>query len=414
MHHYTAKNLALFLLMIVLITVFPAVSLGQPAEPKITAEAAVLMDMRTGQILWSKNEGNRQTPASTTKILTALLAIEKGQLTDLVTASNEATRVYGTKVYLQPEEKQTLEDLLYAMMLNSANDAAMAVAEHIGGTIEDFSRLMNEKARELGAVDSNFANPHGLTDNKHYTTARDLAIITRAAMKNATFRKIVSTKTREWRPGDPKTELVRLYNINKLLTSYSGVTGVKTGYTSEAGQCLVASASRYGQEYIAVMLGSSGSAIWNDASQLLDYAFDNYQSLELAGDKQVATRIEVDGVPLAIRTAGDFQFLMNKNSPVVPTQEIFITQLKPPVAQGQTVGELIFKIGERQIGRVNLVAGNKVDKKISLVQLWLKFTYLVSGLILFTLVVIWFRRRQRRFKFTARRGLRYERYRSYE
>ncbi|MHB1419668.1 MAG: D-alanyl-D-alanine carboxypeptidase family protein [Bacillota bacterium] len=414
MNRLATKILILILIISAMITSFPVITLAQPEEPKLTAEAAVLMDARTGRVLWSNNKDVQLAPASTTKILTALISIEKGKLTDQVTTSDGATRVEGTKVYLQPGEKQTLEDLLYAMLLNSANDAAMAIAEHIGGNVEEFTRMMNEKARALGAVHSNFANPHGLTDSKHYTTAYDLALIARAAMKNETFRKIVATRDREWRPGDPKTQLVRLYNINKLLYRYSGITGVKPGYTSEAGQCLVASASREGQEFISVVLNSSGAAVWSDATELLDYGFDNYRSLELVGNSHAITKVDVEGVPLEIKTAGEFRFLMDKNLPIVPKQEVLLLPFKPPVKLGQPVGELIFTLEGKQIGRVSLVAGNNIPKKFSLMQLWLRFTYLFFGMIVLILLVRLLKRRQRKFGFASSHAQRYERLRRYE
>jgi len=211
--------------------------------------------------------------ASTTKVMTALLAIEQGKLSDTVVCSENAFGISGTSIYLQQGEARTLEEMLLGLMLSSGNDAAVAIAEHIGGTHDGFVEMMNARAREIGAMNTHFANPHGLPDDSHYTTAFDLALIAREAMENETFRRIVSTK-RASIPWEGRTYKRQLNNKNKLLSVYEGATGVKTGFTSKAGRCLVFGARREGLELIGTVLGCSD---WFDeAARLMDACYEKY------------------------------------------------------------------------------------------------------------------------------------------
>ncbi|MHB8758445.1 MAG: D-alanyl-D-alanine carboxypeptidase family protein, partial [Bacillota bacterium] len=175
----------------------PSLVVAAPSPPAVHADAAILMDLRTGQVLYSMRPDAREYPASTTKILTGIIALELGRLDDLVTVNDDVRKADGTSIYLEPGEQETLRDLLYAMFLNSANDAAVAVADYIAGNTTDFARLMNAVAAKAGATKSNFVNPNGLVDKNHYTTARDLALIARYAMHNPTFAAMVSTRTHD-------------------------------------------------------------------------------------------------------------------------------------------------------------------------------------------------------------------------
>ena len=240
------------------------------AELKIAAKAAALMNARTSKILWAQNQDLRLPPASTAKILTALVVLDHSRTSDVVTIRAEALRVSGATTQLRAEEKLFVGDLLHAMLLGSGNDAATALALHTGGSIENFVQRMNHKAHTLGAVRSRFFNPTGMPHANQVTTAHDLALITKTALENSEFRKIVGKRTYQWRS---KGWQGTIKNSNKLLSSYSGAIGVKTGNTREAGYCLVAAAQRDGQTYIAVVLNSQGEAVWRDGRQLLDYAF---------------------------------------------------------------------------------------------------------------------------------------------
>jgi D-alanyl-D-alanine carboxypeptidase (penicillin-binding protein 5/6) len=240
------------------------------AERNMVAKAAVLMEMQTGKILWAKNKDLPRPPASTAKILTAFVTIDGARLKEIVTVTVAATTNKSSAVSLQGGEQLAVQDLLYALLLQSSNDAALALASHVGGSTPKFVQLMNQKARSLGALHSHFLNPTGLPQRGQVTTARDLAVITKAALANPEFRQIVATKSYPWK--SLKWEGV-LENSNELLKSYDGAIGVKTGNTREAGHCLVAAAQRGDETLIAVVLGSQEKAVWQDAKNLLDYGF---------------------------------------------------------------------------------------------------------------------------------------------
>ena len=223
--------------------------------PDVSAKSAILIEASTGEVIWSENPDQRLPMASTTKIMTALVAIESGDVKRTVSISPLAVGVEGSSVYLYANEKMTLEDLIYAMLLESANDAAAAIAIEVGGSIEGFADMMNERASSLGLSNTHFENPHGLDGETHYTTARELAIIAREAYSNEILKGIFSTYKKTIPLNE--TEGVRLLiNHNKLLKSYDGATGIKTGFTKKSGRCLVSAAERDGLEFIAVTLNA--------------------------------------------------------------------------------------------------------------------------------------------------------------
>ena len=237
---------------------------------RIAAKAAVLMNAQTGNILWAKDKDLRLPPASTAKILTASVVLDQSRIEDFVTIPAEALRVSGANTNLKAGEKLTVDDSLHAMLLGSGNDAAVALALHAGNSIDGFVERMNQKARKLGALRSRFFNPTGMPHPQQVTTAHDLALITKSALENPDFHKIVSVKTYAWKSARWQGTLK---NSNHLLSTYSGAVGVKTGNTREAGYCLVAAARRGSQTYIAVILKSQEKAVWQDAKKLLDYGF---------------------------------------------------------------------------------------------------------------------------------------------
>lgn len=282
------KYLCKFIIAIFLFNAFYIISYAD--SPSISAESAIVIDLKTGRVLYEKNSEKQLPMASTTKILTALVAMENGDLDGLVKVSDETTNIEGSSIYLKAGETMTLRDLLYGLMLCSGNDAACTIAKHIGGgSIEKFIQMMNEKAYDIGAFNSLFKNPHGLHDSNHYTTAHDLALITQEAMKNDTFKKIVGTKL--WiaeREGD---RYKYFYNKNKVLSQYTGGTGVKIGYTRAAGRCLVASGKKDNMEVICVVLNDSN---WfNDAYRLMDYAFNKYEPFKVINKNQIFKTIEI-------------------------------------------------------------------------------------------------------------------------
>ena len=236
------------------------------AMPEVTAQAAIVSDVASGQILAEKNAHQRLAPASTTKIATALVALQKGQLEEQVIV-HESALMGEAQMGLSPGQVVTLEELLYGLLLRSGNDAATATAQHFGGSVDGFVEMMNQKAKDLGLTDTHFVNPHGLDAPDHYSSAYDLMMIARQALADPTFAEIVSTQEYTFRGR-------RLSNRNELLGNYPGADGVKTGTTPGAGECLVASATREGHQVLVVVLGSEDR--YGDASTLLDYYFDNY------------------------------------------------------------------------------------------------------------------------------------------
>ncbi len=237
----------------------------------LSARAAVLIDGKSGKVLFEKNKDERLPMASTTKIMTGLLACESKKMKKVVTVSPVASGTEGSSLWLEPGEKQTLENLTYGLMLRSGNDAAVAIAEYLGGSTEAFALMMNERAKKIGVQNTGFQNPNGLDAEGHFTTAYDLALISREAMKNKKFRKIVSTKSKTipWESSEWDRSLT---NHNKMLWRYEGCNGIKTGFTKKSGRCLVTSAKRGKTELICVTLNAPDD--WNDHTKMLDYGFE--------------------------------------------------------------------------------------------------------------------------------------------
>ncbi len=241
------------------------------------AKAAIILDAKSGAVLFEKNRNIRLPMASTTKVMTALVVIENSNPDDIITVSKKSASTEGSSIYLKEGEKISVIDLLYGMLLESGNDAANALAEGCFGSIEACCSKMNEKAHDLGLIDTHFESPSGLDSENHYTTAHELAIISSAAMKNHLFRTIVSTEQHTTSTG----EKARFFsNHNRLLRTFEGAVGIKTGYTSKSGRCLVSCAAKDGEEYIAVTLHDS--ADWQDHKDMLSFAFGHYDSCEIA------------------------------------------------------------------------------------------------------------------------------------
>ena len=235
----------------------------------VVAQSAAVVDSYSGDFLFAKNENAKQYPASSTKILTAIIVIESGDLDHLVTVDLADTKVEPSSLGLKPGEQYTRRQLLYGLLLKSANDVAMVLARDNAGSIPTFSEKMNLRAAQLGATSSHFVNPHGLHDPNHYTTAHDLVLIGRAAMQQPLFREIVSTIYYTWKA--PSGQIDQLRNHNRLLRHFAGCNGLKTGYTRIAQQVLVSSALRGGHEVISVVLHTDKPGIWDDSKALLSY-----------------------------------------------------------------------------------------------------------------------------------------------
>ncbi len=263
----------------------------EQAPPPVSAQTAILVEANSGEVLYEKNADQKAYPASITKIITALLAIESGKLDNKVKISGNAAGVEGSSIYLEPGEVIPLRDLVYGLMLRSGNDAAIAISEEIGGSTGSFVIMMNKRARELGAFNTNFVNPNGLHNPEHYTTARDMALIAAAAMKNPEFKKVAGAKSWVANRGEGKYNY--FYNKNKVVYQYSGGNGIKIGYTKAAGRTLVASSERDGMELICVVMNAPD---WfNDTYKLMDYAYSQYETSQIMTAQQPVKAVKIWG-----------------------------------------------------------------------------------------------------------------------
>lgn len=326
-------------------------------QPVVSADAAVLMDINTGQVLYAKNPFKRRPPASTTKIMTGLLALEYGDLKTPVIVSKRAARTGGSSMYLQAGQTLPMSDLLYGALLSSGNDACEAIAEHIAGGIESFARIMNMRALAIGAMDTHFVNPHGLPDDEHYITAYDLALIGREAFRNRVFADIVSTKTKNVDfPGDNNDR--RLKNTNRLLWKYQWAEGVKTGTTGAAGPCLVSAAVKDNRQLLAVVLYSGNR--WDDSIEMFEYGFNRfeYQQVAVSAAEFGSYRVlngNRDVVPVAY--SGDLGILVPRDDPkALETRVTLNSYLTAPIAKGQILGSVSYLVNNSVAGTVDLVS----------------------------------------------------------
>ncbi|NCO66399.1 MAG: D-alanyl-D-alanine carboxypeptidase [Candidatus Aquicultor secundus] len=343
----------------------PPVAYAEGLEPKIEAPSAIVIDAKTGDILWEKNADEKHPIASTTKIMTAIIAIENKSLGETVTAGSDVLGTDGYGFEIPVGEKMRLEDFLYALLLYSANDAAVAVADYVGGSIDVFARMMNIQAKDIGANNTNYVNPHGLPVKGHpsnYSTARDLAKIARYAMKNKTFQNIVATRKRNLsRFGTGKRTIVE--NRNRLLWSYPAADGVKTGYTKEAGHCLVSSARRGDVQVISVVLGAATSeALFIESASLLEYGFGCFEKKRLLSKGKVYQTVRVGyGQTIDLTAASDIDGYIRRSRDI----EIKTTtqsDIKLPVKKGATLGMItVFQSG-KPVATVDLVVKQTLKK----------------------------------------------------
>ena len=331
--------------------------------PNVTATSAIVIEASTGHVIYARNPDGPMFPASTTKIMTLILALERGGLDEIVTVGENAFNTQGSTLWLDTGERIPLQDLLYGMMMVSANDASVAIAEHIDGNVANFAAHMTQRAKELGATNTNFTNPHGLPDDNHYTSARDLALITLHGLKLSGFEQIVTTT--EMAFGwihDDNNKTIR--TENQLLWTYNGCNGVKTGYTERAGRCVVCSAKRNGIQLISVVL--DGLYMWNDSIILLDYGFENVSTETLVkSDEVIKTLPIISGrrKSMPVKTAGEIIVPVFKNHDAYEIQYDMPEVLNAPITNGETIGKVRVIIDGREIATTDIVTTADVEQK---------------------------------------------------
>ncbi len=322
----------------------------------VSARHAVLIEADSGDIVYDKDAYSIAPMASTTKIMTALLAIESGKLDNTVVISSEAVGIEGSSIYLKEGERLTLYQLVQALLLESANDAATAIAIYVGGSYDNFIEMMNVKARQLGLDNTHFTNPHGLDDKEHYTTAYDLARLALHAMKNPKFEEIASTKKAVIPLSDDGSRV--LVNHNKLLKMYEGAIGVKTGFTKRCGRCLVSCAERDGVRLICATLNAPND--WNDHKSLLDFGFSQYESITLAEAGDYTLSLDCiggeKGTVLCSNYEGLRVTLKNGSRDKIRAVTEYDRLLSAPIKQGDKVGRILFYCGDEIIGECKLYA----------------------------------------------------------
>ncbi len=400
------KYIFLPLFILILLFIFFSTSFAND-DLNIYSPSCILIDSDSGKILFEKNAYTKMYPASTTKIMTAILVLEKCNLNEIVTVSDNAVSLTSvpesyTRANIKSGEKLSIEDLLNVLLIPSANDAAIALAEHVSGTVEEFSKLMNLKAKEIGCTNTNFVNPNGVHNDNQFTTAYDMALIGKYAMKNEKFREIVSKTsctlpiTNMYDKDDRKFN-----NTNELLTSndyyYQYTTGIKTGYTDSAKNCIVASCKKDDYEFIVVILGANKiSARQNDRAHdcitLFNYALENYGEKIVSTPETIIKQIEIES---SNNTKNTLDIVVEKEIKVTTAQdistivpEITINEnLQAPILKGSVVGKISYTI-DNVTYTSNLISGNNILDSDILPQVFSLLLFILLLLIFMTILKI--------------------------
>lgn len=380
--------------------------------PEVAAESAILIDMSTGNVIFEKNADKPMFPASTTKMMTAILAVEHLALSQNVTIDRETAFTEGARIYLDEGEVVTGDQLLRSMLISSANDSAVALAKAVAGDVASFAKLMNERAKKLGATNTNFVNPNGLHEDAHMTTAHDLALMGRKVMGNELLREIVGSYRFVFPATNKKPERF-LYNTNRLIyddktqvtvngevrsTLYEGATGVKTGYTPEAGSCLVSSAKRGDTELLAVVLKSSDGGRFADSITLLDYGFSLVKSVKIVekGSNLGVAKVKRGAVKTVEFVAADNAAVTlpkEASADIVKTKLIMNKEIKAPIKKDQKLGEMRIYEGDKVVGTTDVIAASAVAKGSILSVFGIddktaKIIAIVSGVIVAILIAL--------------------------
>lgn len=353
----------------------------------LLTDNAVIMEKETGKILYAKNETEKKAPASVTKIMTMLLTLDQIQqkklsFDDMVTASEHAKEMGGTQINLDVGEKMSVYDLLMSVAVASANDSAMALAEHIGGSESGFVNMMNDKAKELGMENTHFVNPHGLPIDNHVTCAKDIAIMTRELLQYDKTEEFIGTKIYPIREGEKE---YKMRNTNNLLWSYQGCIGGKTGYTKDAGYCMSVSAKRDGVTMIAVVMGEKTSKERTaDLEKMLDHAFMTYDLYKIKLDKIKTKEIDVEcgdkqQVKIKVKNPDIPKQVIIKGSQPKIQQKVKIDKtIKAPVKKGSKVGDIVVLMNGEEVYKTDIVTCSKVSERTFLKSFEMIFEKMVS------------------------------------
>ncbi len=378
------KVLILFVLLFILAS-FPVYGLYSPQNLELSSESAVVIDATSGDILYEKNSHKLMFPASTTKIMTAVLTLENTSINDKVIIDKETPFTDGSRIYVIEDEEFTVEQLLHALLVGSANDVAVALAKHVSGSVEDFASLMNKRAKELGAMNTHFVNPNGLPHNDHITTAYDLAMIGKYAMTLPEFRKIVNTINYQIPPTNKQPEIRYLRNTNRLLwgvggrnkINYNGewidikydiVDGIKTGYTNAAQQCLISTAMKDDRRLISVVLKAISTDVYLDTRKLLDYGFENFKVLDIvdAGEFIQAVEVpngQVESVDLITQGSITKTLPLSSHLNDIKADISISEDIDAPISKGQVLGRVTYKLNGELLGETNLLAKDTIEEK---------------------------------------------------
>lgn len=337
---------------------------AKDTAPSVSADSAVLMDAATGQILYSKNPDSAYPPASTTKTMTALLTLEKCKLDDVVTVGKNPPVVDGSKIYIFEGEQLKVKDLLYALFLVSANDCAEALAEHIGGSMDNFAKMMNERAKELGCTDTNFVNPTGLFDENHKTSAKDLALIMRELSKHPEFKEIATTLSYKIQPTNKCDKERPLFNENRLMQKntklyYDGIDGGKTGYTIQSEHSYVASATRNGQKLIVALVHDKNKTYFYDAINLFNYGFNDFELVKLFGKGDKVSTYTENNLNIPLYASEDFYYIKDKGDTSAATFNIIPKDLTNiSFKNGDKILDASVSFENKSIGTLGLLSGS--------------------------------------------------------
>ncbi|MDO4719670.1 MAG: D-alanyl-D-alanine carboxypeptidase family protein [Peptostreptococcaceae bacterium] len=407
MQNTVKRNILFLLLMLIMRLLIPHCASAHASFPEIGAESALLIEAKSGKVLYEKNPDAKVFPASTTKVMTAILAIERLDLNKEIIVPTNIGQADGSAMYLLPGERFTVKELLQGLMIKSANDAAVLLAREISGDVNKFSELMNEEAKKLGCKNTNFVNPNGLHDENHYTTARDMALISQEAMKSEVFRELVSTVRVTFDETEQTPEKRYFLNTNRFLwdeskliindeyipIKYDVINGVKTGYTPEAKNCLVSSGVKNGIELISLVYLANGFEMYRDSRLILDYGFEHYVSKTVIEKNKVLGKLEMKHtVPgfLEYYAQDEHTVVYNKTEKPQAQTEVLMDEFKLPVLKDSKIGELKLSFAGETI-QVPLYASNDLESifTVKYFRQWvIENKIIVSGIALCVILLI--------------------------